>query len=181
MKLSESYDIKDLAESFNYVPQDVTWDGDVAIFAVNDHRYQATVVPATKAANATYSHFFNPIPKVGNVEFTLLTDNNATQDTVGTVKHGVFKVFSSVAYVATQLMERHQYQVLLCIAKRSSSPTEYQRRVEAYEEITRRIAKRLNKADMIVHDTPNETVYAIYNHDLHNGMKAIRDYLNGTS
>jgi hypothetical protein len=176
------HDIIDLVESISYIPDDLAWSGDTASFTVNGHKYSATVQPASPAAEKTYAQFFTPPPKVGNVDFSLyINDLTTTQDAVGTVNHGVFKVFGSVAHIVSELINRRGYQIILCIAKRQHSPTNYDQRVSAYNEITYRAAKNAGKAHLKMYETPNETVYAIFDHNLSDGMRRVQQHLTGVS
>lgn len=61
--------LHDLAESLSYVPQDVAWDDDIATFTVNQHKYQATVRPASARERNAFVPFFDKVPCVGNVDF----------------------------------------------------------------------------------------------------------------
>lgn len=174
-------DIIDLVESLRSVPPNLTWDGDMARFNVNEHTFYATVRPATPREEATFTPFFNPLPKVGNVDFSLVQGDTLTQDTVGIVNHGAFKVFGGVAHVASELAKKHGYTVLLCIAKRQHSPTNYQSRVDAYQAITTRVAKDNGMLTTMLYQTSDETVYVVYQHNFHDGIIKVKQHLNNNS
>ncbi|MCK9369609.1 hypothetical protein M0R04_06850 [Candidatus Dojkabacteria bacterium] len=170
--------LRDLFESLSYIPQDLTWDEDEGYFSVKGEQFQATVRPATSDEEHTFSYFFDPIPKVGNVDFSMVIPGGSTQDTTGLMKSSAFKVFSSVAHVASLLTKKHGYQVLLCIAKKKHSPTNFKSRESAYEVIVDRLARNNGMTYTKLYTTPTETVFVIYHHNLRSGIAAVKRHMN---
>jgi hypothetical protein len=167
-----------LIESYDYKPEDLTWDGDEGSFTINGERFIATVTPAKEEDEITYSYFFNPVPKVGNVDFSMVVDDETnTQDTTGVMKSSAFKVFASVARIVTELRGRHRYEILLCAAKREHSPTNFENRVRAYEVIVGRIAKNSHLSTMKLMASTNTVIYAAFNHHLYHGMLEVKEHL----
>lgn len=181
MKLEELFtppDLIDLIESLDYIPQDLTWDNDEGTFTVNGNRFVVTIRPATSNEKQSYASFFNPVPAVGNLEFSaVLAGLNRTQDTTNNTKSGVFKVFGGVAYAAEQLIDKHQYKIVLCVAKRKASPTNFPSRVEAYRNIIPRIAKNIGWFSMELLSTNNETIFVMCHPSCKEGIQAVRTHL----
>lgn len=133
----------DLIESFTFKGH-IDWFDDVGYFSINDIKYVVSVNPASKNEEHTFAYFFNPIPKVGNVEFSAIIDVDTTQNTINQLGTSVFKVFAVVAQAVKHLINKYDYDILLCVAKRSASPDNFESRSNAYESITNRIAKNHN-------------------------------------
>lgn len=172
-------DLLDLLESLSYIPADLTWDDDKGTFTVNDNQFVASIRPATDAERQTFLPFFTSVPLVGNLEFSaVLPDKRYTQDTTDAIKTGVFKVFGGVAYVAEQLIHKHQYQIVLCIAKRTASPTKFSNRVEAYRNIIPRIVKNIGWNSVELVSTDVETVFAAHHPKYSNELKTIKQHLS---
>jgi hypothetical protein len=168
----------DLVESLGYIPEDLKWEGDIGIFSVNGETFEATVTPSTKKDEETFKYFFNPIPKVGNVDFSMITETGSTQDTTKKMRSSAFKVFGGVAFIVSELVKRYGYEVLLCVAKQKQSPTNYSSRVSAYESIVQTAARNVGMRSMKLFETPDSTGYVIFKHKLYTGMIAVRDHLN---
>jgi len=126
-------------ESFSYVSEDLIWNGDTARFSVGAEMFGATLTPSSPEDNATYAYFFDPIPKVGNVDFWMETDDEKTQDSTGLMKSSALKVLASVALVVAELRKRHDYDILLCAAKRTHSPTNFENRKKRLRDYSRKI------------------------------------------
>jgi hypothetical protein len=169
--------LENLVESFTYVPKDLEWSGDVGRFSVNGERFGATVIPADPDAERTYSLFFNPVPKVGDVDFWMELDRGKTQDATGLMRASAFKVFASVIAVIGELMERRGYDVLLCAAKRQNSPTHFESRVRAYETIVLRVSQRFKLNHIKVVESPDSVVWAVFDSDLYDGMVKVADHI----
>lgn len=171
--------LKELFESLSYIPQDLTWKKDKGYFSVNGEQFEATVRPAGPREEKTFAYFFNPVPKVGNVDFSMIIGGNkTTQDTTGLMRSSAFKVFSGVAHVASILTKKHGYQVLLCIAKREHSPTNFASRESAYEVIVERLARKAGMTYTKLYTTPSETAFVIYQHNLSDGIDAVEKHMN---
>ncbi|PPD51458.1 MAG: hypothetical protein CTY12_07845 [Methylotenera sp.] len=168
-----------LVESLSWIPNDLNWSGDKGYFSVNEERFVATVRPATSNEESTFSYFFDPIPKVGNVDFSMIVGtNSATQDTTRLMKSSAFKVFGGVAHIVSELKKKHGYEILLCIAKRKHSPTNFESRVGAYEVIVDRAARNAGMDHVELLRTSTEVVFVIFNYNLHAGIQAVQKHLN---
>jgi hypothetical protein len=171
-------DLINLVESFNFIPDDLEWDEDAASFSINGERFIATVTPANDEENATYAYFFDPVPKVGNVDFAMITrSGERTQDTTGLMRASAFKVFAAVVHVVKIIRERRGYQVLLCVAKRKESPTNFQSRVSAYEVIVGRLSRGFHLVGWRLFETASEVVFAIFDPELRDGMNRVKAHL----
>lgn len=167
----------DLLESLNYTT-DITWVGDIGKFTVNDYQYYVTVRSASSAERSTYVHFFGSDIKVGNVDFALLLPNGkTTQDAVGVVGGSALKVFSVVAQGVAELIDRHQYDMVLCVAKRHASPTNFDSRSSAYEIIVDRTARRAGMIGNKIYETPSEVVFVVYKPSMIDGMDRVKQHL----
>jgi hypothetical protein len=71
--------------------------------------------------------------------------------------------------------------VLLCIAKRQHSPTNYLSRVDAYQAITTRVAKDNGMLTTMLYKTTDETVYVVYQHNFHDSIMKVKQHLNDNS
>ena len=168
--------IKELFETLSYVPDDIVWEGDEATFTIYDREYVVTVKPVGETELGSLAKFFTTIPKIGNVEFLAMKENGVyTQDTTFETREGVFKVFSSVAYIVSQLVKKYDYQIITCTAKRNVSPTNFQDRVNAYASIIQRAAKLNNMLSLKLLELPNDVMFVAYNPkystELHNIQK----------
>ena len=164
----------DLLESLNYTT-DIEWVDDLGKFTVQDHQYYVTVRPASAAERSTYVQFFGPDIKVGNVDFALLLSNGkTTQDTVG---GSAFKVFSVVAQGVAELIDKHHYDIALCVAKRHASPTNFARRSSAYEIIVDRTARKSGLIGKRIYETSSEVVFAVYKPSMIDGMHKVKQHL----
>jgi hypothetical protein len=181
MKLEDLFappDLIELLETLNYNPLDLVWNNDEGTFSVNDHKFVVNIRPATSTENQSYSSFLNPVPLIGNLEFSaILDDYSKTQDTTNKAKSGVFKVFGGVAYVAEQLIKKYNYKIVLCIAKKKASPTNFSGRTEAYRNIIPRISKNIDWSSMELISNENETIFVIYHPSYSDGIQKIKNYL----
>ncbi|MCK9369692.1 hypothetical protein M0R04_07270 [Candidatus Dojkabacteria bacterium] len=182
MKLDELCDepnLLDLLESLNYQP-DVNWDGDVGHFYIKNQHFSATIRPANPIENKTFLPFFpEKSPKVGNVDFSMITSGDkTTQDTTGMMGSSAFKVFSGVAYIVSELSKKYNYDILLCVAKQKASPTNFQNRVDAYDIITDRAARKAGMMHSKMWTSPGETVFALYKPSFQSGIVRVKTYMD---
>jgi hypothetical protein len=169
--------IIELVESYDYIPPDLKWKEDTGYFSLGGKDFMVTLTPSNPTAEDTFKYFFNPVPRVGNIDFSMLLDSGeTTQDTTNEMKSQVFKVLGGVAYIASELCKKHNYQVMLCVAKKSSSPTNYQSRVNMYDGFAERIAKKNGMLSIKLFTSPESTGYAVFQPKLHDGMLAVRDH-----
>lgn len=169
--------LTNLIESFNYIPSDLIWNGDIGYFSVNGEKFGATIIPSDEKANMTYSYFFNPVPKIGNIDFWMETEDEHTQDTTGLMKLSAFKVLSSVAEVIKELKTRHRYQILLCAAKRTNSPTSFPSRVSAYDTIVNRLRHKLKLNAIKLIDTPDNVIWVVFDNELYDGIVKVKEHM----
>lgn len=136
--------IEDLVESLNF-KTNITWTNNVGEFSINGIKFAMQVRAATPNEIKTFVPFFDKVPKIGNVEFSLITnDGKTTQETTGLLGNSAMKVFSVVAQGVAEEVERQGFDILLCVAKENS-------RANAYDIITDRAAR---KAGMLEHRLP---------------------------
>lgn len=169
--------IMDLLESLNFT-SNIEWTEDVGRFVVDKHQYVITVRPASPIEQQTYTPFFGPDVKVGNVDFSLvLPGGEMTQDAIGIVGGSAFKVFSVVAQGVAELINKHGYDIVLCVAKQTASPSRYENRVSAYSIIVDRAARKAGRVGSKVYTTPTETVFAVYKTNMIDGMNKVKQHL----
>lgn len=179
MLLENNMKLEDIIESLNYRAT-IEWSGDIGIFEINDQKFTMTVRPASAKEQQTYQPFFDIVPKVGNVDFScILPDGQSTQNLTGLLGNTAMKVFSVVAQGVAELKQRYQYNVLLCVAKHDASPTNFDNRVQAYEVIVERAARKAGMQSMKIVDRPDEVVYAAFDHTLLTEINNIRLYMVG--
>jgi len=169
----------DLVESLGYIPTDLTWEGDVGYFSINNQKYSVTVTPAPKKDELTFVPFFEVLPKVGNMGFSMITTTGTTQDTTNTMGSSAFKVFASVACAVNELIKRHGYQIILCIAKRGVSLINFDSRVNIYETLTTRIAKNSGMLSTKLYTTEDAVVFIVFNIHLHKGIIKVQNHIHG--
>lgn len=181
MKLRDLFgppDIIDLVESLKYEPPDLVWNNDEGTFKINNIEYVASIRPATDTEKRSYSPFFNPVPTIGNLEFSAVTPElGRIQDTTNKAKSGVFKVFGGVAYIAEQLIKKYQYKIVLCVAKKKANPTKFSDRVESYRNIIPRISKDIGWANTEMISTNDETIFAVFHPAFSKGIQSVKSHL----
>lgn len=170
--------ITDITESLNY-QTDINWnDNDIGTFSINENNFKVEVRPATKKEQSTFTPFFTSPPSVGNVDFSLiLPSGRTTQDLTGTSGSTAMKVFSVVAQAVSEQIKKHKYDIILCVAKQTSSPTNYQNRVEAYETIVERAARKAGMQPMVLLNRPTETIYVVYNFKFDDEIQKVKQHL----
>jgi len=173
--------LEDLFEMFTYEHKDITWDGDVASFELKGQKYTATVRSATTRELDTLIPFFGLDHglKVGNIDFSAtLPDGSTTQDLTGTIGSSVGKVIATVAQIGTQLKNKHKYDILLAIAKKQHSPTNYETRVHVYMRACEKIAKNVGLVDRELVSNQDFTVFAIFPYKLIDGMEKVKKHMD---
>jgi hypothetical protein len=171
----------DILESLNY-RTDIVWDGINGKFNINNQQFVVSIRAATTAEQQTYIQFFGKNIKVATVDFsTRLVDGSATQDLTHASGNTAMKVFSVVAQGVAEQTKVHGYDVVLCIAKRTASPTNYENRVSAYETIVDRAARKAGMLATKLYNADNETVYAVYKFDMFDDIHKLRQHLEANS
>lgn len=169
--------IIDVIESLNYTTN-IDWSDNVGSFIVGDKQYQVLVRPATADEQETFKPFFDVIPTVGNVDFAmLLPSGKTTQDLTATAGSEAMKVFSVVAQAVAEQVSAHGYDILLCVAKQTASPTNYQNRVRAYETIVERAARKAGMRSCLLSKRNGTAIYVVYSSQYHDNIKAIQQHL----
>lgn len=172
--------ITDIFEAFDY-KANIVWKNDVGYFSVVNQQFKVSVRPATTEEQQTLQPFFDHFStlNVGNIDFSSInSDGTETQDTTGYVGSNAPKVFAGVAQVVTELQSKHQYDILLAIAKKKQSPTNFDSRVSAYVRIIDFLARRVGLSSLKLVSTPSFVVFAIFNSKLTDGMITIQQHLN---
>ena len=169
----------DILETFNYTTN-ITWGGNVGKFQIDEQQFVMTVRPAPVQESQTYLPFFdNERPNVGNVDFArILSDNTTTQDLTGTAPKSSLKVFSVVAQGVSEQMEKNGFNILLCIAKQAASPTNFKKRINTYEIIVDKIARKFSMYSTKLHESTTETIFVAYTHQFAVGIEKIKQHLN---
>jgi hypothetical protein len=170
--------IEDIIESLNFTTN-IAWNGDVGTFEVNNQKFVITVRPANANERQTFVPFFGNRANVGNVDFSAVTpDGTLTQDLTSTSGATAMKVFSVVAQAVAEQIAQHQYNIVVCVAKQSASPTNYTNRVVAYETIIERAARKAGMLSMTLVSNVTETVYVVYKLELHAEMQHVKQHLD---
>lgn len=172
--------IQDILEAFDY-KADIVWNGDEASFQVEQYQYKVVIRPATEQEQQTFEPFFDNYKtlKVGNIEFSLVDHNGTyTQDSVGYVGSHAPKVFAGVSQAVTELNKRHDYDVLLAIAKKEHSPTNFKSRASAYYRIVDFLARKVGYASRKIIDNSNYVVFAVFKPKLLDNISDIVNHVN---
>lgn len=172
--------IQDILEAFDY-KADITWIGDEALFQIEQYQYKVAVRPATEQEQQTFEPFFDNYEtlNVRNIEFSLVDrDETYTQDSVGYIGSHAPKVFAGVSQAVTELNKRHNYDVLLAIAKREHSPTNFMSRVSAYYRIVDFLARKVGYASRKIIDNSNYVVFAVFKPKLLDNISDIVNHVN---
>jgi len=169
----------DIIESLNYETS-ITWNDDVGTFIIGDQKFTVTVRKATTQEQRTFVPFFETQqPIVGNVDFSVhLSNGKTTQDLTSTSGNTAMKVFSVVAQAVKEQISKHNFDVVLCVAKRISSPTKYQNRVDAYETIVDRAARKSGMLSTKIFSTNNETIYVVFKHEFADNINKVKQHLS---
>lgn len=169
--------ITDILESLNFTTT-INWNGHVGTFVVGDNTYKVLIRPATEKEQQTFVPFFDTPPKVGNVEFAMhLPSGETTQDLTGTSGSDAMKVFSVVAQAAAEQVKINGYEILLCIAKQTASPTNFENRVSAYETIVDRAARKAGMLSIRLPSDPSSAVYVVYAVKHEENISAVNQHL----
>jgi hypothetical protein len=167
----------DIIESLNYETS-IVWNDDVGTFTVGDQKFTVTVRKATPQEQRTFVPFFETQPTVGNVDFSVfLPTGKTTQDLTSTSGNTAMKVFSVVAQAVKEQISKHNFDIVLCVAKRTSSPTKYQNRVDAYETIVDRAARKSGMVSTKIFSTNNETIYVVFKHEFTDNINKVKQHL----
>jgi hypothetical protein len=172
----------DLLETFDYTTT-ISWNDEVGTFEVDNQQFIVRVRPARRDEQQTFTPFFKDLPKVGNVDFSrILPDGMLTQDTTGLSGRSSLKVFSVIAQAVQEQIKTHGYDVLLCIAKKRASPTNFEKRVEAYQMIIDRASRKFNLFSMKLIETSKEVVFVLYtNNKFSDGLIKIQQHMRRVS
>lgn len=157
----------------------VTWKGDIGVFQVGDLTYEAHVRGARPDEQQTYQTFFDVPVKVGNAEFSvMLPDGSRSQDLTGIAGRKAGQVFAGVANVVLAQKQKYGYSIMLLIAKRESSPTGYDERVNFYARLSSYAAKKFNLTNLDIKETPDYAVFALFNPNLLDGMIKVQQHMS---
>lgn len=173
--------IEEIFEVIDYEHKDIQWDGDVAYFTINDQKYVATVRAATKNELDTLKPFFGESHTLnaGNIDFSaILPDGSETQDLTKTAGFSAGKVIATVVQIAVTLKNRHNFDILLAIAKKQHSPSNYETRVHVYARVCEKMAKRLGLTDQEITNNANYTVFAVFSRKLLDGMNKVKQHMD---
>lgn len=136
------------------------------------------VRPATSKEEETFRPFFQQIPKVGNVDFWYYSGDGTTQDTTGIAGSIAMKVFSVVAQGVREQVKKHRYDILLCVAKRKTSPTNFKNRVAAFETIVDRATRKAGmQPPMVLPSDPDSKVFVVYHPKYFDNMLKVKEHL----
>ena len=170
--------IEDILESLNFTSP-IEWKDSIGYFNISDQEFVVQVRPANHDEEQTFVPFFDTLPKVGNVDFSaVLPDGKMTQDLTGLSGNSVMKVFSVVAQGVEEQIDKHGYEILLCVAKSTASPTNFNKRVQAYETITDRAARKSGMHQIILSSTKDTTLFVVYHPKYVDNMIQIKNHLS---
>lgn len=168
----------DIFETFNYTTN-INWKGNIGEFIVGEQTFIVEVRKADDNERKTFVPFFDKIPKVGNVTFSAILDSGEeTQDLTNTSGRNSLKVFSVVAQAVSEQIEKYGFEILLCIAKKDNNPTNYENRVQAYNTIVNRIARKYMLHSRKMYETSQETVYVVFPYRYNSNIDNIVQHLD---
>jgi len=170
--------LTDLVEMLTPGTVNIDWHDDVGVFVVGNTSFDATVRPARKDESQTFIPFFNTVPNVGNIDYGATgPDGIRTQDITGQTGKQTALVYSGAADVVRELIQRYNYEILLLIAKQTSSPTNYEDRVNHYSRMAYYAAKKFGMMDMCLASQPSFTVYVIFKPEHLNNLTKVKHHL----
>lgn len=159
------------------VPIDWKTDG-VGFFEVNNQQFRVQFKEATAEARQTYLPFFEREIKVANIDFErVFDDGSTTQDLTGESTKESIMILSTIANAAKQQMEHGKVQILLAVAKRRASPTNFERRVSAYDSIVNYATRKSGLSSLKIMETPDEVVFAVFIHTMWDGIEKVQQYM----
>jgi len=170
--------ITDILESLNYKSK-IEWKNDgYGYFVINNHNFRMQVRQASENEKQTFIPFFKEAPKVGNVDFEFQKeDGTYTQDTTGILGASSMKVFSVVAQGVAEQIKNNGYEILLCIAKRSASPTGFESRMSSYETIVERAARKSGMSSIAMPSPDGTALFIVYHPKYTENILKVKNHL----